>query len=118
MVVTGISREVDPVLVQDAQHRVVEIQSDFSHNGMRYHEILHWSQGAADPVENAVVQWQNSPAHWTIMSNPNLARIGCAIDVDATQTYWFACSFGYNVVQSIPTVEPPPILPDTAMDNG
>lgn len=122
--VTGISRTVDPILVQDAQRRVVEIQSDWSHNGMAYNEVLHYSQGAADPVGFAVDAWRNSPGHWAIMSNPALTRIGCAVDVDATQTYWFACSFAPSVVQSVPTpveqppVETPPIvLPDTAMEN-
>jgi|SRR5688500_2933818 len=115
--VTGINRTVDPVLVADAQRRVVEIQTDWRHNGTTPYEVLHFNQYASDPVATAIQAWQNSPDHWRVLTYRGFTRIGCAIDVDETMTYWFACSFGESVVQLEPKVEPRVVLPDTAMSD-
>lgn len=135
LALTGIGRTTDPYLVSVAEQRVQEIQFDFSHDGMQTAEILAWNQGfgtAEESVRRVVVAWQESPAHWAIMSDPGYDRIGCAMDVDETLTYWYVCAFGsapapapvapapaappaQEPAPAPPSGEPPAMLPDTAM---
>lgn len=132
---TGISRPVDPYLVSVAEQRVVEIQTNFSHDGMQTAEILAWNAGygsAEDSAERAVQQWVGSPPHWAIMSDPSYNRIGCATALTG-DTYWYVCAFGTGTdgpppadnstssPEPAPAPEPtlePVLLPDTAMGQG
>jgi len=126
---TGIGRTVDPGLVSVAEQRVVEIQTNFSHEGMQTPEILAWN-AYADPegsVNRVVDQWMESPDHYAILMDPSLTRIGCAMSVK-DGIYWYACAFGTSTVAQ-PTVNSAPsgegtpetvtdrvpLLPDTAM---
>lgn len=127
LAVTGIARDVDPELTAIAQRRVVEIQSDFSHNGMdpRYYEVLAYNE--AGP-ERAVNQWVESPSHAAIIFNSELTRIGCAVAVDNSGLMWYACVLTTGLVQpqappaptpqpqvEAPESEAPVLLPNTAM---
>lgn len=120
LVATGIARGVDVELTAIAERRVVEIQSNFSHDGMdpRYYEVLAYNE--AGP-ERAVQQWVGSPSHAAIIFNPDLTRIGCAIDVDNTGLMWYACVLTTAPAQAPPAPAAPEseapvvMLPDTAM---
>jgi hypothetical protein len=120
---TGIGRTVDPVLQADAERRVIEIQSNWSHVGMAYTEILAFNSGTPDPVVSAIEQWDQSPGHHQIMYDPTLTRVGCAVD-ETSGTWYFACSFAAEAVAApapvprAPSVAPTPVLPNTAMEGG
>lgn len=118
LAVTGISRTVDPVLTAEAERRASMIISDYSHNGQVYPEILHWHNTAQDPMGYTVGLWRESPAHWAVMTDRSLTRIGCAVLTQdwAGTVYYIACVFAPPVVQSTP-VENPPMLPNTAMED-
>lgn len=90
---THIDRTVDPGLTQIAEQRVIEIQTDWSHDQKppQTWEVLVWNQGFSDPVTEAMRQWQASPEHWAILTNPSLTRIGCAHALSPDQRDFFAC---------------------------
>lgn len=120
---TGISRVVDPVLVQDANRRVAEIQTNFSHDGMVYNEVLAWrTETGPDAIQNIMLQFWNSPPHRATLTDPSFTRIGCAVAQDAVRTY-AACVLAKGSQDTTPTVQAPykpsgdlpEALPDTAM---
>ena len=85
-----------------AHQRVIEIQSDFSHNGATTTEVIAWNTVG---MERLVQQWVESPPHNAILSDPTLNLIGCAWDFDGSR-YWGVCTLGIGTVQ--PTVQPAP----------
>jgi hypothetical protein len=107
------ARTEDAEMHDIAHQRAVEIASDWSHNGMRpgTAEVLAYNSGFADPVSKAVSQWQGSPAHHAILSDPSYTRIGCAEYV-TDGTHWFACVLATSVATepepSAPTAPAPP----------
>jgi hypothetical protein len=126
---TGIDRTVDPGLTAIAERRVVEITAEFSHVGMDpcCAEVLAWNSGYADPVTHLVEQWQGSPVHWAILTDPGYTAIGCAVAFVENRAY-AACVLaiepglnggGAQDPSSAPstsaTPPPAPALPDTAM---
>jgi hypothetical protein len=117
---TGIDRTVDPNLTAIAERRVVEIQTEFSHDGMDpcCAEVLAWNSGYADPVTHLVEQWQGSPVHWAILTDPSYTAIGCAVAFVENRAY-AACALaggGQPATAPSPPPPPPPGLPDTAME--
>jgi hypothetical protein len=140
---TYVQRTEDAVMHDIAHQRAVEIASDWSHNGMRdgTAEVLAYNSGFADPIAKAISQWQGSPSHAAILSDPSYTRIGCAEHV-TDGTHWFACvlaagpspasmptpgpegqpsNVGGSGAQRIPlpaSTQPPVPLPDTAMPHG
>lgn len=120
---TGIVRPVDPELTSMAQHRVIEIQSNFSHDGFipGTAEILGKNSGMTNPINSIVEGWLGSSTHRAILLDPYWARIGCDIEI-SDNTYWFVCLFWPADGQPLePThipapVEPPPqVLSDTSV---
>jgi hypothetical protein len=127
---TGIPRTADAELSAIAQRRAVEIQSDFSHSGWVYGrdgeaEIIAMNYGP-DPVTTLAAQWQGSPPHWAILTDPKYDRIGCAI-AQVDTAFYGVCLFRTGSVPApvrastpttpAPSAEPPPILiPDTALE--
>jgi len=115
---TGIDRNIDPDLTTIAEARVIEIQSDWSHAGIRpgTWEVLAFNS-SADPATSAIQQWQGSPTHWEILSNPSLTHIGCAAD-QADLTWYFACVLDTEPAPTTlpdPTPTPPiRLVPNTA----
>lgn len=109
---TGIDRTVDPSLTAIAERRVVEIQTDYSHNGKPSYtaEVLVWNSGYTDPVAEALIQWQASPDHWAILTNRAYTRIGCATAALVEKTY-FACELTPGVPGA--TAAPAPVVPGT-----
>lgn len=120
LALTGIGRDIDPGLTLIAEQRVVEIQSDWSHNGQRAGtaEVLAYNETG---VEGAVQQWRDSPGHAAILFDSTLTRIGCAMAIDNTGLMWYACILAPGVsAQAPPAVTPASeapvvMLPDTAM---
>jgi hypothetical protein len=134
---TGIPRTADAELSAIAQRRAVEIQSDFSHSGWVYGrdgeaEIIAMNYGP-DPVTTLAAQWQGSPPHWAILTDPKFDRWGCGIHQVGNAT-WGACIFasgsqavaqtvapssGGNDAGSNPAPEipaPPILLPNTSTE--
>jgi hypothetical protein len=135
---TGIPRTADAELSAIAQRRAVEIQSDFSHSGWVYGrdgeaEIIAMNY-SPDPVTTLAAQWQGSPPHWAILTDPKFDRWGCGIHQVGNAT-WGACIFATGSASAptptpvrapatvpapitpAPSAEPPPILiPDTALE--
>jgi hypothetical protein len=116
---TGIDRTVDPGLTAIAERRVVEIQTAFTHAGSDpcCAEVLVWNSGFADPVTHFVEQWQGSPTHWAILTDPSYTAIGCAVAFVENRAY-AACVLSRASVTPTPapSSEPPPVLlPDTSM---
>jgi hypothetical protein len=105
LAMTGIGRTVDPGLVAIANERVVEIQTDWSHNQMRpgTWEVLAFNQRPTgeEATRRAAEQWRGSPDHWAILSNPSLTRIGCSLD-ETEQTWWFVCVLTDTPIASSP----------------
>ena len=116
---TGIPRTVDADLTALAQQRAVEIQSDFSHNGVPagLGEIIAWNNNP-DPVGTFAAQWQSSPPHWAILTDPSYGEWGCGISTTTDGRYFGVCLFssGGPVIQ--PTPAPPVQLPNTALSVG
>ena len=109
------ARQHSDRLHQIAHERVLEIVSDWSHNGQDCcWEVLAFNQGFPDPVAKAVAQWQASPGHHAILADPNLTEIGCAEHVSADGTHWFACVLddGPDPVLA-PAPAPAPVQPKT-----
>ena len=108
LAVTGIARAVDPGLTAIAERRAAETATDatFSHAGMDpcCAEVLAWNLGVSDPARSAVEQWQGSPSHWAILSDPSLTRIGCGHAVGPDGRHEFACLLAPGYDQ--PAVEP------------
>lgn len=96
------TRTEDAELHAIAHARAVEISTDWSHAGIRpgTWEVLVYNSGHTDPASKAVAQWQGSPDHHAILSDPSLTRIGCAVYV-TNGTHYFACVL-------MGTEEPPP----------
>lgn len=138
LAVTGVGRTVDPGLTAIAERRAAETATDatFNHSGMDpcCAEVLAWNLGTDDPARHAVEQWQGSPAHWAILTDPSLTRIGCGVARGPDGRYEFACVLASGLavepveatrspkptsVGSTPTGgatnQPPVALPDTAM---
>jgi hypothetical protein len=131
---TGISRTVDPFLVDTANRRVQEIQQpgNFNHSGnLCCWEVLQFN---ALGIERTVAAWRESPSHWAVLTDPTLTRIGCAVDFDGTY-YWAACELLRGTPSEAPTPpegsqdttptvqapykpsgDLPEALPDTAME--
>jgi hypothetical protein len=108
---TGIPRTADAELSAIAQRRAVEIQSDFSHSGWVYGrdgeaEIIAMNYGP-DPVTTLAAQWQGSPPHWAILTDPKYDRIGCAI-AQVDTAYYGVCLFRSG---SAPAPTPAPVVP-------
>jgi hypothetical protein len=105
-----LTRTEDPEMHEIAHQRAVEIASDWSHNGMRdgTAEVLAYNQGFSDPVSKAISQWQGSPTHAAILSDPSYTRIGCAEYVTSDGTHWFACvlSWGQEKTPGEPSAQP------------
>jgi hypothetical protein len=117
---TGIDRTVDPGLTAIAERRVGEITAEFSHNGADpcCVEVLAWNSGFADPVTHLVEQWQGSPQHWAILTDPGYTAIGCAIAFVENRAYAACVLNGTGVAvptAPAPAPTPAPALPDTAM---
>ena len=128
---TGIPRTVDADLSAIAQRRAVEIQSDFSHNGWdpSTAEIIAWNR-SADPVTTLASQWQGSPPHWAILTDPKYDRWGCGIS-QVGDAYYGACVFRSGTAPNVsqPTLPPPNVsnppesshppilLPNTALEH-
>ncbi|HSM16309.1 MAG TPA: CAP domain-containing protein [Gemmatimonadales bacterium] len=116
------ARATDATLHDIAHQRAVEISTDFSHAGRREGtaEVLAWNSGSSDPVGHVVGQWQGSPDHDAILSDPTYDLIGCgSITVDGA--YYAACVL---MAASEPVITPAPangtatpepvLLPNTA----
>lgn len=106
---TGIPRTVDADLSAIAQRRAVEISCEgcFSHAGWIYGrdgeaEVIAWNRDA-DPVTRLALQWQGSPPHWAILTDPNLRYWGCAVAQADGAT------FGVCLFRSGPAVTTEPI---------
>jgi hypothetical protein len=117
---TGIDRTVDPGLTAIAERRVVEITTEFSHAGADpcCAEVLAWNSGFADPVTHLVEQWQGSPQHWAILTDPSYTAIGCAVAFVQNRAYAACVLNGTGVAvppAPAPAPMPAPALPDTAM---
>ena len=99
-----------------AHERAVEIAQPggWCHCGQRpgTAEVLAYNAGYADPVSHAVGQWQQSPGHHAILSNPALNTIGCGSHFDG-ETYWFACvlTYGDSPPPQAPVPAPPAEVP-------
>jgi hypothetical protein len=76
-------------------------------------EVLAYNQGFSDPVSKAISQWQGSPTHAAILSDPSYTRIGCAEYV-TDGTHWFACVLAGNPVVAQPVQTPVPAQVPTA----
>jgi hypothetical protein len=133
---TGIPRTVDPELSAIAQRRAVEISCEgcFSHAGWVYGrdgeaEIIAWNI-SPDPATTLAYQWQGSPPHWAILTDPKFDRIGCGIHQVGVEFYG-ACIFGTGSAptpapvraapapstRTAPVPSAPPILlPNTALE--
>jgi hypothetical protein len=136
---TGIPRTADAELSAIAQRRAVEIQSDFSHSGWVYGrdgeaEIIAMNY-SPDPVTTLAAQWQGSPPHWAILTDPKFDRWGCGIHQVGNAT-WGACIFATGSAPApaptpvrVPTAPAPPVtgsepapsappilIPDTALE--
>jgi hypothetical protein len=120
---TGIDRTVDPGLTSIAERRVVEIATEFSHDGADpcCVEVLAWNSGFADPITHIVDQWQGSPQHWAILTDPSYTAIGCAVAFVQNRAY-AACVLNESGVAvsadpapATPAPTPAPALPDTSM---
>ena len=95
-------------LHQIAHSRVLEIVTDWSHNGQDCcWEVLAYNSGYPDAAAKAITQWQGSPGHHAILSNPSLTEIGCAEHVSADGTHWFACVLD-DGPDPVPTPAPTP----------
>jgi hypothetical protein len=137
---TGIDRTVDPGLTAIAERRVVEISACpdvlepdpatgelvlvpgpcWSHDGSDpcCNEVLAFNSGYADPVTHLAEQWQGSPVHWAILTDPGYTAIGCAVAFVENRAY-AACVLaggGQPATAPSPPPPPPPGLPDTAME--
>src|SRR5687768_2196663 len=134
LALTGIPRVVDADLTAIAQRRAVEISCEacFSHAGWVYGrdgeaEIIAWNI-SPDPVSTLAAQWQGSPPHWAILTDPKFDRWGCGIHQVGNAT-WGACIFGTGSApapisppisqsQEVANSEPPPILlPNTSTEH-
>lgn len=115
MTFTGLDRTVDPVLESHAQVRVIQIQSDFSHSivPVGWGEVLAWDEGSLEPVEPVVQGWRSSPSHWTILSDPDYMRIGCAVASEQGKT-WFACLLAVPMYLPETPVPSPDILSEVS----
>lgn len=126
--VTGIARTTDPILTIVAERRVIEVQTNWSHEGKPpdVAEVLAFNSGYKDPLTQALLQWQGSPDHWDILTNTTYTRIGCASDLakDGATTFvvcelsWPTAPTVVGPAPSIPRVDPlPPAIsvpiPDT-----
>lgn len=116
-------RTEDPALHELAHVRAVEISTDFSHAGMVTAEVLAWNQGFADPVAQAVSQWQGSPTHDSLLRDPTFNLIGCGSFTTDDGRYFAACLLGSDspppqVVVPAPPAEVPTVieLPNTALE--
>jgi hypothetical protein len=138
---TGIPRTADAELSAIAQRRAVEISCEgcFSHAGWIYGrdghaEIIAMNYGP-DPVSTLAAQWQGSPPHWAILTDPKFDRWGCGIHQVGNAT-WGACIFATGSAPApaptpvrVPTAPAPPVtgsepapsappilIPDTALE--
>lgn len=116
---TGIPRNVDADLTAIAERRVIEVScgdSCFNHDGAvpGLAEVLAWNLDFEDPATHAVEQWQGSPEHWAILTDPSYGSIGCGHTHAADGRDYWAC-----VLAPGPYVAPtePPVLPNTAMEH-
>lgn len=118
---TGIDRTVDPELTTMADQRVVDIQSNFSHEGQfsGTAEVLAWNSGYTFEVgtERLAYQWRGSPDHWATLTDPTYTEIGCAVSRVDNKTFG-VCVFW--VEQTVAPVEPTPtpaiqFIPNTQM---
>lgn len=110
---TALINAAFPARVQDAglhdlaHRRVVEIQSDFSHNGAQSAEVIAWNEVG---IERFVGQWTESADHAAILLDSSKSLIGCAWDFDGTR-YWAACMLGAPAPQPQPAPTPVPAAP-------
>jgi hypothetical protein len=98
-----------------AQRRAIEVSSDFSHAGWvaGTAEVLAWNSGSPDPAATTLAQWQGSPDHWAILTDPQYTLIGCGAHQVAERLY-VACVLAAGPA---PTPNPPVIaLPNTALE--
>lgn len=112
---TGLPRQVDPALMDLAQRRAIEVSVDFSHAGWvpGTAEVLAWSSGSPDPAATTLAQWQGSPPHWAILTDPQYTSIGCGAH-QVVEKLYVVC-----VLTAGPASAPsPPVttLPDTALE--
>lgn len=112
---TGIPRTVDADLQNRANHRVIDIQTNFAHCCLvtGESEIIIWRTG--DTTLGSLVQgWHDSPPHWAVMTNPAYTHVGCAYDVHGGA--WYAvCIFSQALL--LPA-SPHKRVPNTAMSHG
>jgi hypothetical protein len=114
---TGIERTQDVELTALAQQRAVQIQTNFSHAGVPagLAEIIAWNN-SPDPVTSFAAQWQGSPPHWAILTDPQYTSWGCGISSTADGRYFAACLFRSDGFIP-PVMQPTPVqLPNTAME--
>ena len=95
---SGINRAVSTELEAIAAERVVEIQTDWSHDQMQTAEILAFTDHA-DPIARAVELWVQSSDHWLVMTDRQWNTIGCASTTDEAGVTWLACAFGHDPAQ-------------------
>lgn len=117
---TGIDRPADAQLTALAEVRVVEVQSVWGHRYLDelndgswagWGEVMAYNAGFDDPAAHAAEQWQGSPEHWAILSDPAYTRIGCAAD-QAGARWYFVCIVGRP--SSVAVAPPPPSKPPPA----
>lgn len=118
---TGIPREPVPELMAIAERRVVEIQSNFSHEGraLRGAEVIHTQQWIGDPsdaqaIAAAVDGWRNSPPHWAGLTDQRFTQIGCAVAETASQAFYFVCILGSPQPSERTRGRTPTLLPNTS----
>jgi hypothetical protein len=106
-----LPRAEDPALHDIAHQRAVEISTDWSHNGRREGtaEVLAYNSGFADPASKALSQWQGSPTHHAILSDPTYTRLGCGSHQTPDGTHWFACVLAAEPVGAARTPNPTPV---------
>lgn len=117
LAMTGIARAVDPGLTQIARERAAETNTDatFNHEGMRGgSEVLAWNTHAdlEYATRRAAEQWRGSPAHWAILTNASLTRIGCGHSQGPDGRHNFACVLAPGVAPApAPPAAPVPQAP-------
>lgn len=96
-----------------AHQRAVEIASNFSHDLMRSGtlEVIGWNQNVVDAEATIVNGWMNSPAHFAIITDRSLSRIGCG-HAYINGIDWFTCVVAgdTNIPAPAPAPAPSPVV--------
>lgn len=100
-----------------AHQRAAEVAVVFSHDGMLTTEVLAWNQNAPDPIGTVIVQWQGSPGHDAILSDPKYDLIGCGSVVTPDGRYVAACVLATSSASDVQVAPEPPFAPAPQVAN-